>query len=199
MRPSISLQRLSRLVLGLASSLLFTEMGAQANMTSNVLWIDAIEIREQPEPGGHVLTLTGSLPTPCYSFGWEVAEEAFEGVLHIQAWALAPPAQLYCIQVSQPFSVDISLGSVTFDTVVVNGLMPADLTEPKDPVAVGLEPIEPVADGLDPIPSSRPQPEPFYRSGTPPISTPGPLPLAAALAGWHTARRLRRRCKGAQQ
>ena len=205
MRPSISFHSLPGLVLGLAASLLPTEMGAKANIATNGLWIDAIEIREQPEPGGHVVTLKGSLPNPCHSLGWEVGEEAFEGVLHIQAWALDPPEQVMCLQVIEPFSVEIPLGSKTFESVAVNGLMPADLTDPKDPVEVGLDPIYPedgldpisqVVDGLDPIPGSRPQPESYFRSDTPAISTPGPLPLAAALAGWHTARRLRRRCKG---
>ena len=32
-----------------------------------------------------------------------------------------------------------------------------------------------------------------------PISTPGPLPIAGALAGWHSARRLRRRCREGSQ
>jgi hypothetical protein len=192
---SISFHSLPRLVLGLAASLFLTEMGAKANIHTNGLWIDAIEIREQPEPGGHVVTLKGSLPNPCHSLGWEVGEEAFEGVLHIQAWAVDPPEQVMCLQVIEPFSVEIPLGSKTFESVAVNGLMPADLTNPKDLVEVGLAPIYP-EDGLDPIPGSRPQPKPYFRSDTSAISTPGPLPLAAALAGWHTARRLRRRCKG---
>ena len=179
MRPSISFHSLPRLVLALASSLLLTEIGAKANTTADLLWIDAIEIREQPEPDVTVVALSGSLPTPCHSLGWEVAEEAIDGVLHIQAWFVNSGD--ICTQVLHPFSADIPLGSTLFDTVAVNGVTPADLSAPKAPLDVGLEP------------------EPFFRSGTPPTSTPGPLPLAAALAGWHTARRLRRRCKGAQQ
>jgi hypothetical protein len=71
MRPSISFHSLPRLVQGLASSLLLTEMGAKANIATNGLWIDAIEIREQPEAGRHVVTLKGSLPNPCHaSFLW---------------------------------------------------------------------------------------------------------------------------------
>jgi hypothetical protein len=32
-----------------------------------------------------------------------------------------------------------------------------------------------------------------------PVPTPGPLPIAGVLAGWHTARRLRRRCRESSQ
>jgi len=32
-----------------------------------------------------------------------------------------------------------------------------------------------------------------------PVPTPGPLPIAGALAGWHSARRLRRRCRDSSQ
>jgi hypothetical protein len=32
-----------------------------------------------------------------------------------------------------------------------------------------------------------------------PVPTPGPLPIAGALAGWHSARRLRRRCRESSQ
>ena len=39
----------------------------------------------------------------------------------------------------------------------------------------------------------------FETMGSDPISAPGPLPIAGALAGWHSARRLRRRCRGSSQ
>ena len=46
-------------------------------------------------------------------------------------------------------------------------------------------------------------PDPINFSGpsmsSDPISTPGPLPIAGALAGWHSARRLRRRCRESSQ
>ncbi len=35
----------------------------------------------------------------------------------------------------------------------------------------------------------------FQTMGSDPISAPGPLPIAGVLAGWHSARRLRRRCR----
>ena len=39
----------------------------------------------------------------------------------------------------------------------------------------------------------------FETMGSEPISAPGPLPIAGALAGWHSARRLRRRCRESSQ
>jgi hypothetical protein len=39
----------------------------------------------------------------------------------------------------------------------------------------------------------------FETMGSDPISAPGPLPIAGALAGWHSARRLRRRCRKSSQ
>jgi hypothetical protein len=39
----------------------------------------------------------------------------------------------------------------------------------------------------------------FETMGSDPISAPGPLPIAGSLAGWHSARRLRRRCRESSQ
>jgi hypothetical protein len=39
----------------------------------------------------------------------------------------------------------------------------------------------------------------FETMGSDPISAPGPLTIAGALAGWHSARRLRRRCRESSQ
>jgi hypothetical protein len=39
----------------------------------------------------------------------------------------------------------------------------------------------------------------FETMGSDPVPTPGPLPIAGALAGWHSARRLRRRCRESSQ
>jgi hypothetical protein len=39
----------------------------------------------------------------------------------------------------------------------------------------------------------------FETMGSEPVPTPGPLPIAGALAGWHSARRLRRRCRESSQ
>jgi hypothetical protein len=39
----------------------------------------------------------------------------------------------------------------------------------------------------------------FETMGSDPISAPGPLPITGTLAGWHSARRLRRRCRESSQ
>lgn len=39
----------------------------------------------------------------------------------------------------------------------------------------------------------------FETMGSDPVPTPGPFPIAGALAGWHSARRLRRRCRECSQ
>jgi hypothetical protein len=39
----------------------------------------------------------------------------------------------------------------------------------------------------------------FETMGSEPVPTPGPLPIAGALAGWHSARRLRRRSRESSQ
>jgi hypothetical protein len=39
----------------------------------------------------------------------------------------------------------------------------------------------------------------FETMGSDPVPTPGPLPIAGTLAGWHSARRLRRRCRETSQ
>lgn len=170
--------------------------------------IERVEIADQPADNEQVVTITGSLPTPCHQLGWEIPPAPSEdGVLRIQAWSISAPNQI-CAQVIQPFSAQITVATPV-EKVSVNDVMPShhsgtiSVPRPYWPIAIS----EPEFSIIDNTPTAiavedRSVPSPLIRSytrgggsGGTITTTPGPLPVAAALAGWHSARRLRRRCK----
>jgi hypothetical protein len=64
------------------------------------------------------LQLSGMLPTPCHSLGWEMGEPDEEGVIDIQVFSLAD-SDLNCIQVLEPFETSLDLGSLPSGEYVV--------------------------------------------------------------------------------
>lgn len=237
MRPSLQLQRFSwaHVVAVILTSPLCGMDGALANPTlrgdqangdgakrrANV-WIERVDVSDRSELPGRVVTITGTLPTPCHQVDWEIPEQASkDGVLRIQGWSI--DSGLMCIQVTQRFVSRIALdpmhaGQVAVNDVLgsaANGLPPLgcdpDRSESRlasvSPLVrtefvhlcdehIEIPPsvfLPPPAD--DPDLAGRPESNPDRGSPGPITSTPGPLPFAAALAGWHSARRLRRRSK----
>lgn len=183
----------------------------------NWVEIKGVELTGQPNQAEKVVTIRGSLPTPCHRLAVRIPPTASpDGVLRLQAWSVIQPRQI-CAQVVQPFSAQIPLGSLSFSKVVVNdgmGADPADsvglpqpsgtITIPEVACAQAVElPIRPPCiDSIGPVSIKLPIDEttlpailPNDSPAGPTTPTPGPLPVAAALAGWQSARRLRRRCR----
>ncbi|MEY4353114.1 MAG: hypothetical protein RLZZ609_1355 [Cyanobacteriota bacterium] len=181
-------------------------------------WIEikGVELVGPSKQAGQVLIIKGSLPTPCHRLAVEIPPTASaDGALRLQAWSISQPSQI-CAQVVQPFSAQIPLGSLAFSKVIVNEGLEADpadsvgLPQPSGAITIPevacaqtieLTPLQPCIDPIAPISFQLPIDEttmpPVMGNGPagPITATPGPLPVAAALAGWHSARRLRRRCR----
>ena len=67
-----------------------------------------------------VLTITGTLPTPCHELRLSVPDApAADGSVRIEAWSVTDPARM-CAQVMQPFSVQVPVRSANVP-VTVNG------------------------------------------------------------------------------
>ena len=151
----------------------------KASKRRSWLAIERVGIALPNDRDNHRVTLFGFLPTPCHEFGWEIPSEASaDGVLHIQAWSI--DSGHICVQAIQPFHAELSFRDRPFAMVAINGVIAENLTNL-------------IQDAL-PLPEF-PSPR-WIRSEEAPTSAPAPLPLAAILAGWHSARRLRRRCRG---
>lgn len=153
----------------------FANPGEEVAQQRGHVEITRVEVSDLPDQAGRVATLTGFLPTPCHELGWEVPKTASaDGLLRIQAWSIT--TQTICVQSLEPFSVQIPLGTTPFDRVMVNEVMQSN--------------------GGPANRSASPADIQYFFRGSPGggiTATPGPLPVAAALAGWHCARRLRRR------
>lgn len=68
------------------------------------------------------LILRGNLPTPCHELTWEVSDSNKDNEIHVLLRAEAD-ADAICIQILEPFEVDIPLGDFTENgySVWVNG------------------------------------------------------------------------------
>ena len=67
-----------------------------------------------------VLTITGTLPTPCHELRLSVPDApAADGSIRIEAWSMADPDRM-CAQVLQPFSVQVPVRAADFG-ITVNG------------------------------------------------------------------------------
>jgi hypothetical protein len=69
-----------------------------------------------------VLSLSGSLPTPCHQLRVEVSDPDDQDRIQVDVYSLVDPGQV-CIQVLEPFEANINLGSFASGnyTVWVNG------------------------------------------------------------------------------
>jgi hypothetical protein len=148
------------------------------------LAIEKVGMAKSNATNVHRVTLLGSLPTPCHVLDWQIPSEASaDGLLQIEAWSIN--SGLICVQALQPFHAELTFRDKFFKRVAVNGVVADEQTDLME-------------EALDIDHGPRIQ---WIRSSEPPTSTPdllpvpGPLPLAGALAGWHSARQLRRRCK----
>jgi len=68
-----------------------------------------------------VLTLTGTLPTPCHELRLKLpSAPPVADKLDIEAWSVADPSKM-CAQVLQPFSVQVPVSAATQAKIKVNG------------------------------------------------------------------------------
>lgn len=69
---------------------------------------------------GDRLQVDGTQPTPCHGLGWFVA--AGSDPIEVTLWSEPPPPGRVCVQVIEPFSIEIDLGPLEPGTeVVLNG------------------------------------------------------------------------------
>jgi hypothetical protein len=71
--------------------------------TSQVLTLESF-------PPQFLLHLTGSLPTPCHQLRANVQPPTDEDQIHVELYSVVDPEEI-CIQVLEPFEVNIPLGS----------------------------------------------------------------------------------------
>ncbi|MGD2252578.1 MAG: hypothetical protein PVF70_06650 [Anaerolineales bacterium] len=96
---------------------------AGGEMGEGAVFVDQAEvILMESFPVLVVLRVSGHLPTPCHTLQWEVSDPDFEGNIYVVMASDADPEQV-CIQVLDPFEIDIPLGDFTEGafTVWLNG------------------------------------------------------------------------------
>jgi inhibitor of cysteine peptidase len=82
-------------------------------MRQGPIYVDEVElVMMESFPVQVRLILRGSLPNPCSSFAWEVAEPDSQGRIAVQAYSLQE-TDLACIQVLEPMEESIPLGAFT--------------------------------------------------------------------------------------
>jgi hypothetical protein len=83
--------------------------------------IDKVTSANAPAAGAIVLTIVGSLPTPCHELRLLVAPgQPAGGVIRIEAWSVTDPDRM-CAQVLHPFSVQVPVQAAADSKVAING------------------------------------------------------------------------------
>ncbi len=92
--------------------------------TSEILTLES-------SPPQFMLHMSGSLPTPCHQLRVEVSKPGAENRIQVEVYSLVQPDQV-CIQVLEPFDVNVPLGSYVAGsyTVVINGEEMGEFTSP---------------------------------------------------------------------
>jgi len=86
--------------------------------------IEKVALTEMSGGNGQLVTITGSLPTPCHSLRLQIpAMASADGVLRIHAWSISDPA-VVCAQVVQPFSAQFPIRVKADGGISVNDVMP---------------------------------------------------------------------------
>ncbi len=84
-----------------------------ANQIRSDVQIDsAILIVMESYPMKVSLALRGELPTPCHEMVWEVVGPSDKNIVEVTTYAESAP-ETFCIQVLEPFELNIPLGSFT--------------------------------------------------------------------------------------
>lgn len=82
-------------------------------------------------PPQYVLTLAGSLPTPCHQLRAVILTNQAAGRVDVELYSLVDP-DVMCIQVLEPFELNLPLGSFETGTyqVYINNENVAEITAP---------------------------------------------------------------------
>ncbi len=82
-------------------------------------------------PPQYMLTLAGSLPTPCHQLRAMITANETAGRVDVELYTLADP-EVMCVQVLEPFELNLPLGSFAAGTVQVylNNEKIAEITAP---------------------------------------------------------------------
>lgn len=93
------------------------------SMSRGEVYIDSLSILVlESFPPQYQLQVQGYLPTPCHQLRAIVDEPTIDSEIHVQVYSVVDP-NMACIQVLEPFEVNIPLGSYVRGsyTVFVNG------------------------------------------------------------------------------
>lgn len=86
--------------------------------------IEQVEIADMSGGAVQLLTISGSLPTPCHSLRLQIPPAASaDGVLRIRAWSISDPAVM-CAQMLQPFTVQLPISARAALAISVDDVMP---------------------------------------------------------------------------
>ncbi|MCS5691905.1 hypothetical protein NZK33_07890 [Cyanobium sp. FGCU-6] len=85
--------------------------------------IEKVTVAEMVGEHGQLVTITGSLPTPCHRLRLRIpAMASADGVLRITAWSISDPAEV-CAQMLQPFTVRFPIKMKAASRISVNDVM----------------------------------------------------------------------------
>ena len=93
------------------------------NLLRGEVFLDETEIIIlEREPAEIILTISGELPTPCHNLRAVVSQPDSTNIMSVEVYSLSKPEEI-CIQVLEPFDIEIPLGIFTSGEyqVVVNG------------------------------------------------------------------------------
>jgi hypothetical protein len=94
---------------------------SDAKWTRAGLEIQRATIAGLTSNGDSMLTITGSLPTPCHEVRLQIPDGPdAQRILRIEAWSVSDPDRM-CAQVLQPFSVQVQVRRGNESTMMVNG------------------------------------------------------------------------------
>jgi hypothetical protein len=90
-------------------------------LTRGTVAIDAVTGAAAQAAGEIVLSITGTLPTPCHELRLRIpATVSTDGLIRIEAWSVTDPDRL-CAQVLQPFSVQVPVRAAAGAKIEING------------------------------------------------------------------------------
>jgi hypothetical protein len=96
-----------------ASRISTPEVDENENQNRSDVQIDsAILLVMESYPMKVSLALRGELPTPCHELVWEVVGPSDKNIIEVTTYAESTP-ETFCIQLLEPFELNIPLGSFT--------------------------------------------------------------------------------------
>jgi len=90
-------------------------------LTRGAVTIDKVTSATARATGETVLSITGTLPTPCHELRLRIpATTSPDGLIRIEAWSVTDPDRM-CAQVLHPFSVHVPVRVAADSKITING------------------------------------------------------------------------------